>query len=443
MTNELYDTLSGTVVRAGDEDYARLSKTFAHTGEPAAIVRCHSPADVQQAVRLAADNDLVLSIRSGGHSNAGFSTNDGGLVIDLSPLDGVEVLDAAEGTVRLGAGATWETVADTLTPHGLAFTAGDSKPVGVGGLLLGAGIGWMVRKYGLSIDNLLAAELVLASGELVRVSSTERPDLFWAIRGGGGNFGIAVAFEVQARHLDGVHFGPIMFPRDLAADVVKGWARAMRAAPPELTSTINLLPAFGPDGPPPVMIRVCYAGTDADAAAKAIEPIRQLGPVLSDEVKAMPYADILEGPFPAPPGWSPLIRNVFVGTLSDELVDLVTTRPAKLGLFPVELRWIGGALNDVPADATAFGHRDIEVMLSGVSLGAPDAQLAVAADVKAFWDAVGPLTVGAYGNFLTHVDEASVRDVYPPATLARLAAIKREVDPTNLFRRNVNIQPAV
>lgn len=442
MTNDLYDNLSGTVVRTGDPDYPRLSTTFARTGQPAAIVRCHSPADVQQAVRLADDNDLVLSIRSGGHSNAGFSTNDGGLVIDLSPLDGVEVLDAAEGTVRIGAGATWETVAAELTQHGLAFTAGDSKPVGVGGLLLGAGIGWMVRKYGLSIDNLLAAELVLASGELVRVSASERPDLFWAIRGGGGNFGVAIAFEVRARHHDEVQFGMLMFPRDSAADVIKGWARAMRAAPAELTSTINLVPAFGPDGPPPLLLRVCYAGTDTDAAAKALEPIRQLGHVISDDVKLMPYPEILEEPFEA--FGIPVIRNLFVRSLSDEVVDLVAAHLPKLGLFPLELRWIGsGALNDVPADATAFAHRDVEVMLTGVSVGSPDDQANVAPTVQSFWNDVAPHASGSYANFLTNVDENSVRDVYPPATLARLAAIKREVDPANLFRLNVNVAPAV
>jgi FAD/FMN-containing dehydrogenase len=434
-------SMTGQIVLPEDEAYERLRNTFVHTGTPAIVVRCHDIEDVQCAVRHARDNALVLSIRSGGHSGVGFGTNDGGMVIDLSPIDDVEVVDAQQHIVRIGTGAQWIDVATTLGTHGVAISSGDTTTVGVGGLLLGGGIGWMVRRYGLALDTLLAAEVVTADGQALRASRDEHADLFWGLRGGGGNFGVVTTFEVAAQPVGQVLFGTVTYPAHETAAVLRRWRDHMRTAPDDITTTARMFPTFG--GPPaPLIIAVGYAGDDVEAGTQAIAPLLDLGDMVEQDIRRMPYADVLDAPGELPPAWRPWVRNRFARDLSDALIDTITTGAGTIGSMFVEIRGLGGHFGRVPRDATAFVHRDSEVMITTALLGSPDDHQRVASEFEAFWRALSPWTAGAYGNFLSTADEEDIASVYPPDTYRRLAAVKRTYDPDNLFNQNHNIRPA-
>ena len=230
----------GDIIEPGEAEYESARRTVLASGSPAHVLRPKNVGDMQAGVRFAARTGYLLSVRGGGHSYAGFGTNDGGLVIDLSRLANVEIIDKERHLVRIGGGATWGQVAAALAPHDLAISSGDTKSVGVGGLTLTGGIGWKVRKYGLALDNVAAAEVVTANGQVVHASAQENPELFWAIRGGGGNFGIVTAFEFVAHPTTDVFYGKIAFPAPEAATVLRGWADYLRTAPEELTSVAGL-----------------------------------------------------------------------------------------------------------------------------------------------------------------------------------------------------------
>ena len=254
----------------------RLAARCWLSGSPAHVLRPKNVGDVQAGVRFAARAGHLLSVRGGGHSYAGFGTNDGGLVIDLSRLANVEIIDKERHLVRIGGGATWGQVAAALAPHDLAISSGDTKNVGVGGLTLTGGIGWKVRKYGLALDNVAAAEVVTANGQVVHASAQENPELFWAIRGGGGNFGIVTAFEFVAHPTTDVFYGKIAFAASEAATVLQGWADYLRAAPEELTSFVEVANPFAGGPEAPVGIYVAFDGDDPQLAAQAIDPIRRV-----------------------------------------------------------------------------------------------------------------------------------------------------------------------
>ena len=433
--------IAGEVLVPGDDGYEARANAFVFTGRPAVIVRAESDEDVARAIGFAVEHGLEISTRSGGHSNAGFATNVGGLVLDLSPLDTVEVLDEAERLVRLGTGAQWAGVAKALAPYGLAFTSGDTTSVGVGGLLVGGGVGWMARKYGLALDSVVAATVVTADGRILAASAEEHPDLFWAIRGGGGNFGVVTSFTVVAQPVKQVFFGQILFAPDETADVLRGWAAYMASAPEELTATAMCWPTFGEDAAP-VAIMVCHAGDDDAAAALAIDPIRKLGTVVDDQVRLMPYGDLLADVNELPPGWRPRVRNRFAPAVTGELVTTILAQQAKLTNLYVEIRSIGGALNLVASDATAFAHRDTQALIMGVLLGSPEDNEPLLPTYEEFWSALAPSMSGAYSGFLSDILPADVDAVYPPQVYRRLAALKREYDPGNVFHLNVNVVPA-
>ncbi|MFM9372902.1 FAD-binding oxidoreductase [Streptomyces sp. Da 82-17] len=438
----LKEEISGTVVLPGDEAYAELRKSFVHTGSPAAVIQCHNTEDVRSALRFAQAEGLEIAVRSSGHNGAGFSTVDGGVVIDVSPLDSVDVVDPERRLVRLGTGASWARVGAELNKHGLAISSGDTTSVAVGGLLLGGGFGWMVRKYGLALDSVVAVELVTAEGEVLRASEQENADLFWALRGGGGNFGIATSFEVVAQPVSNVFFGTIAYPASEAAQVLQGWGAYMRTAPEELTSSAALFPSFGEEAPP-VTLLVCFAGDDQEAADKALAPLLELGTLLAKDVKLMPYPEVLEDASDLPPEWQPMTRNRLARECGPELVDAIANSPHRLGSMFVEIRAVGGALGRVAADATAFGHRDVHFMINTANLGSRAETLATQADHTAFWAGIEPHVSGAYGNFLSEVaeDAGDRAAAYPAATYARLAQVKAVYDPKNVFRRNINVKP--
>jgi len=438
----LHRDFGGTIIEPGGAEYDLASRTVLASGSPACVLRPETTGDVQAAVRFAVSTDLVLSVRGGGHSFAGFGTNDGGVVIDLSNLADVETINKERHLVRIGGGATWGQVAEALAPHGLAISSGDTKSVGVGGLTLTGGIGWKVRKYGLALDNVVAADVVTASGQVVHASSQENSELLWAIRGGGGNFGIVTAFEFAAHPTTDIFFGTIAFPASHAATVLRGWADYMRTAPEELTSiavAANPL-ASGPEAP--VEIRVALDGDDPQLAARAIDPIRRLGPVTRDDIVLEPYADTLEDGGAPPPGIQFAARSAFVDKESvPDVVQVLAEVRASERSPVIAVRSVGGAVSRVPDDATAYAHRQAELMLVTITVGPKPAIEAARPALETIWGKLAPHVRGAYANFLTSATEEDAAATYPTPTYQRLAAVKRRYDPANLFARNHNIRP--
>ncbi|MEU6409040.1 FAD-binding oxidoreductase [Microbispora sp. NPDC046933] len=433
----------GDVIEPGAAEYASASRSVLASGSPAYVLRPRSVQDVRAGVRFAADAGLVLSVRGGGHAFAGFGTNDDGVVIDLGGLANVEIIDKERHLVRIGGGATWGQVAAALAPHGLAISSGDTRSVGVGGLTLSGGIGWKVRRYGLALDNVVAAEVVTADGRVVHAGAEENPELFWAIRGGGGNFGIVTAFTFAAHPTTDVFFGRITFPASEAAAVLQGWADHLRTAPEELTSIANLANPFAGGPQAPIEIQVAFDGDDPRLAARAVDPIRRLGTVIEDDVALKPYADTLVDGAIAPPGIHLVTRSGFAGKESvPEVLRVLAEAGAAEGAPFISVRSVGGAVSRVPDDATAYAHRQAELMVVTTVAGPMPVVQAARPALETIWTRLAPHVSGAYANFLASAGEEDVAAVYPARTYRRLAAVKRQWDPGNLFARNHNVRPA-
>jgi FAD/FMN-containing dehydrogenase len=446
--NSTLDTLrrdfGGDIVEPGDADYESASRSLFVSGSPAYVLRPHSVGDVHAGVRFAARAGLVLSVRGAGHSFAGFGTNGGGVVIDLGNLANVEVIDDEQHLVRIGGGATWGRVAAALAPHGLAISSGDTKSVGVGGLTLTGGIGWKVRKYGLALDQLVAAEVVIANGTVVKASAQENPELFWAIRGGGGNFGIVTSFEFAAHPTTDVFYGKITFPMSEAASVLQGWADYLRSAPDELTSVVTLAnpSTGGPDAP--LEIDVVFDGDDPLLAADALDPIRRLGTMIDDNVARTPYADTLADGATPPPGIQFVTRSAFVEKDSvPDVLQILAEVAASTGSPVIGLRSVSGAVSRVPNDATAYAYRHAELMLVTLTAGPQPAVKAAEPTLDAIWTRLAAHVTGAYANFQASATEADVAAIYPTKTFRRLAAVKRHYDPGNVFAGNHNVRPSL
>jgi FAD/FMN-containing dehydrogenase len=443
MTQQLQTTtLTGEVLHPGDDGYDDAARAFFGEGAPALVARPRDADEVAAAVAHAVRNDLAVSVRSGGHGPLGSATNTGGIVIDLRHLDRVDVIDHDRRLVRVGGGATWETVAAALDPHDWGLTSGDTTSVGVGGLTLGGGIGWMVRRHGLAIDNLASARVVTADGRLVTASDDENPDLFWAIRGGGGNFGVVVDFDFVAQEVGSVHYGTVSYQLDDPVRLMVRWRDAMRVAPEELSSTLALMPRM-PGAPPSASVLLCYAGapgTDVKVADAAIEPLLELGTVTEATITERRYAEVLEEA-QHPPGIRLVGRNALVDRLDgDLLADIDAAHRAPVPNV-IALRSLGGAFARVPADATAFAHRDVEAM---VQLGMFLPGTTTDAEVEQAlgpWQAVAARGAGTYVNFQGSATAEDLAAAYPPATMARLTAVKRAYDPDNVFALNHNIAP--
>ncbi|MFC4908683.1 FAD-binding oxidoreductase [Actinomadura gamaensis] len=432
----------GDIIEPGTPDYESASGSFLVPGNPAHVLRPESVADVRAAVRFAGEAHLPLSVRGGGHAFSGFATNDGGVVIDLRGLSAVEVVDADRHLVRIGGGATWGQVADALAPHGLAISSGDTRSVGVGGLTLSGGIGWKVRKHGLALDALVAAEVVTAAGDLVRASADENPDLFWALRGGGGNFGVVTAFEFAAHPTTDIHYGKITFPAAELPSVLHGWADYLRTAPAEITSVINFANPFAGGPEAPVEVFVAFDGDDAESAAAAIDPIRKLGTVTSDDIALKPYRETLVDGMAPPPGIRLVTRSAFVENESvPDVLEILTEIGSAAGAPYFSVRSVGAAVSRVPDDATAYAHRRAELLVVTTNVGPAPVLEAGRPALAAIWARLTPHAGGAYANFLTTATDEDVAAVYPADTRKRLAEVKRQCDPANLFARNHNIRP--
>ncbi|AYF97142.1 FAD-binding oxidoreductase [Protaetiibacter intestinalis] len=432
----LRDATDAEVLLPGDDAYEALRPAYFGVGDPAAIVRPATPEQVADALRLAREHGLTVSVRSGGHAAQAFP-NPGGLVIDLAAFDSIELL--SDGTVRVGTAATWGEVAEALAPHGLVITSGDTRDVGVGGLALGGGMGWLVRAVGLTIDVLESVELVTVDGRQLTASAEREPELFWALRGGGGNFGVATHFTFRPTALPAVVGGRILFALDDLPGLLAGWRDVMRQAPDELSATFLALPAMGPDAAPTAQLVVCYAGEDEATGLAAIAPLLALPGVTGSDIARRPYLDLVDEAMTPPPVL--MVGGHGFADLDDEVI---ADYAAAVGGFPAptvaSIRYLGGAFARVSSDATAFAVRDREAMLFRVVFLPPDAAPELVAAAEASWAAVRARITSTYGNFAESGDPELLPLLYPPATLERLRAVKHAFDPDNLLARNHNIR---
>jgi FAD/FMN-containing dehydrogenase len=449
--DDLRGHLRGRVITPADDDYeaARLVKAGGYDLRPSAIVRVRDAQDVASVVRYARVTGTELAVRSGGHSGAAHGSTEGGIVIDLCEMKGLEI-DPEARTARAQTGLTAVEVTAAAAEHGLAVGFGDTGSVGIGGLTTGGGIGYLVRKHGLTIDSVLEAEVVTADGEILTVDETHHPDLFWAIRGGGGNYGAVTSFTYRLHQVAGVVGGILVLPA--TPETVEGFIAAAEAAPEELSTIANVMNCppmpFVPEehhGSLVILGMLCYAG-DADAGEAAMAPFRELAEPLADLVKPIPYPEM----YPPEEGgedYRPTaVGNTFfmdsVGRSEAEAI-IRHLSASDAPMRAAQLRVLGGAMARVPADATAFAHRSSRIM--GICVAFYDGEADRAekdAWARAFADDLHQSDDGAYVNFLEADDPDGVRRAYPGATGERLARIKAQYDPDNLFRRNHNIAPA-
>ena len=436
-------SLQGRAVEPGDRAYAGLQHNYLRSGAPGLILRPRTPDEVAEALAYArahgaaGEGGIPLGIRSGGHGISGRSTNDGGLVVDLSSFDGVEVLDAATRRVRVGAGATWGAVAEALQPHGWAITSGDYGGVGVGGLATTAGIGLLGRSQGLTIDHVVAADVVTADGRQVRASATENPELFWGLRGAGGNLGVVTSLELEAGELGNVVYSQMALDASDTAGLLERWGATVEAAPRELTSFLILGPPR--NGQPAVaQLMTVWASEDTEAAVGQLEALADAGPLLQHQAYLVPYTGVVQRPDPAAVhtgGGDPAVRSALVTHLSDDVARAFEQVTASGFAYFLSVRATGGAAHDVAPDATAYAHRHQNFLLS--AMGGSQERLDV------LWDeTMGPHSDGLYLSFDTDTRPERLADAFPGATLDRLRALKREWDPENLFRSNFPIPPA-
>ena len=444
----LRDRFDGRVTAPGDPGYDQARKVFYGKWDrrPAAIVRPADAAEVAQVVGLARDTGLELAVRSGGHSLAGHSVADGGIVLDLSQLTALEV-DRERRSAWAQTGLTAGAYTKAVGADGLVTGFGDTGSVGIGGLTLGGGVGYLVRRHGLTIDNLLAAEVVTADGRVLQVDHERHPDLFWAIRGGGGNFGVATRLRFRLHELPGIVGGMLLLPADAA--VIEGFVAAAGAAPEELSGIANIMVAPPMPFLPPqahgklvIMAMLAYAG-DVEAGERALAPFRALAEPLADMVQPMPYAGLFE-PQDDIEVVEESARSMFLDGFDRAAAETVVQhlQASTAAMAVAQLRVLGGAMARVPADATAFAHRDRPIM-AGVGAVYEHAADRPAHDAWADGFAAalrgGP---GVYVNFLSDEGPERVREAYPGPTWDRLVEVKRRYDPHNLFHRNQNIPPA-
>jgi FAD/FMN-containing dehydrogenase len=446
--SELGEGISGRVIAPEDDGYEGARALFygGMDRRPAVIVRVADAADVARVIGYAREHGLELAVRGGGHSNAGHSTTDGGIVLDLRDMKDIEI-DVEGRTAWAESGVTAFEFSSAVGAHGFAVGFGDTGSVGIGGITLGGGVGLLVRKYGLTIDDLLAAEIVTADGELLHIDDEHHPDLFWAIRGGGGNFGVVTRLRFRLHELPTVVGGMLMLPA--TAEIVAGFMALAEAAPEELSTIANVMPAppmpFVPEelhGTMCVMALMVYAG-DAEEGDRALAPFRALAEPLADMLKPMPYPETYP---PEDDSYHPtaVSRTMFIDTVDADVAETIMRwlEGSDASIRVAQLRVLGGAMARVPSDATAFAHRASRIMVNVAAFyEGPEDKLARDTWVEDFAAALRQSDIGAYVNFIGEEGPSALCQPYPPATLDRLVQIKTRYDPTNLFRLNQNIPP--
>ena len=449
QSTEALAGVAGRVIAPDDPSYDQARVVF-YGGidkRPSAIVQVANVADIQRVIAIARDSGYELAVRSGGHSIAGHSTTEGGLVIDLRSMARIDI-DPDERTAWVETGATAIQVTEAAAKHGLVVGFGDSGSVGVGGITLSGGIGFLVRKLGLTIDSVLAAEVVTADGRHLRVDADHHPDLFWAIRGGGGNFGVVTRLQFQLHPLPQFTGGILVLPA--TAETVAGFVDAALTAPQELSAIGNVMPApplpFLPQelhGKLVIFGMLAYAGDDA-SAQRALAPFRALATPLADMVKSQPYAAMYP---PEDKSYRPTAigRTMFVEgvdrSLAATIVEWLSKSDAAMRV--AQLRVLGGAVSRVSSDATAYAHRSKRMLVNVAAFyTTPDDRAIRAKWVADFAAVVQPNDNGAYVGFLGDEGARRVRSAYPGSTWERLSRVKATYDPSNLFRLNQNIEPA-
>ncbi len=445
----LQSSIRGQVIRPEDAGYDKARAVFYTwvSKKPGLIVRAKDADDVKTVVNFARDNQLELAVRGGGHSVAGHSLSEGGVVLDMSGMQGLNI-DVDGRTAWAEAGLTAGKYTEATGVHGLTTGFGDTGSVGIGGLTLGGGVGYLVRKYGLTIDSLLAAEIVTADGKLLQIDEENHPDLFWAIRGGGGNFGVVTRFKYQLQPVSDIVGGMLLLPA--TPETISGFIDAAEAAPEELSGIANVMPAPPMPFLPPEMhgkviifAMLVYAGS-GEAGERAIAPFKKLATPLGDMTGPKKYPEIYTGPEgPHPVAGSAL--TIFADKIDKSDAQLILGRlnSNDAPIRVMQLRVLGGAMARVPVMATAFAHRKSKIMVNVATLYE---NLADASRHEAWTketaNALKQTDKGAYVNFLGNEGEARIRAAYPGFTWQRLTEIKRKYDPGNLFHMNQNIPPA-
>ena len=449
------EDLRGDVILADDDSYDEARKVWNGLIDrrPALIAECADEADVVRAVNFARENGLLVAVRGGGHNVAGFSTCDDGIVIDLSGMKAITV-DQASRTVRAQAGLTWGEFDKATQAHGLATTGGLVSETGIAGFTLGGGIGWLMRKHGLTIDNLLSVEIVTADGRRMLANAKDNPDLFWGVRGGGGNFGIVTEFTFRLHPVGPEVYGGAMFyPVAKARELLRFYGNWVRTLPDELTTLLAFLTAppapFMPQhlqGTPMVGIAMCYIGPPKDGDA-VVKPLRDFATPAVDLVAPLPYT-ALQGMFDegAPKGILSYWKTEYLKALDDRTIETLVTQVGRMGapFAQVHIHHVEGAVARVKADATPFGHRDSAYVLNVLGMWMDPAET----DRHVHWardfsKAIQPFSTGSpYINFLGDEGEERIRAAYGEKKYTRLVQLKNKYDPKNLFRLNQNIKPS-
>jgi FAD/FMN-containing dehydrogenase len=455
---ELEIALAGSIVGPGDPNYDRARRVWnnAIDKRPALIVRAASTEDVARTIAFARRVGQPIAVRGGAHSAAGFSTCDDGIVLDLAQLNDVRV-DVDSRRAFAGGGSTWKIFDAATQAHGLATTGGLVSSTGLGGFVLGGGVGHLVRKYGLTCDNLLSAELVTADGSIVQTSESLNSELFWALRGGGGNFGVATRFELNLHRVGPVVLGGvIIYPGEQTAQVMTGWRDLLSGVPDELTTKIALAAApaapFIPlewQGKKVASVVACWAG-DPIEGQDIVRPLRSLGTPIADLLGPVPYVNLQQLFDPAwPAGAANYFTSAFFNRMPDEAINTVVDYQRHAANLPVRselhIHHLGGAIARVPAGATAFTDRASNFVLFSVTRTPGRAELSEHIDwARAARDALAIYgNGGMYVNFPGDAQQGDVDRSYPPQIHARLQAVKNQYDPLNVFRFNINIRPTL
>ncbi|GAA2234738.1 LLM class flavin-dependent oxidoreductase [Herbiconiux moechotypicola] len=433
--DSLPDSLVARAVEPGDAGFARVRSTYLRGGSPGIVLRVRSVEEVVDALGFArAHPEVAFAVRSGGHGISGRSTNDGGIVLDLSALDTIEVLDESTRRVRIGPGARWMDVAAELAAHGWALSSGDYGGVGVGGLATAGGVGWLVREHGLTIDHLRAVEIVLASGEVVRASDTENSELFWAVRGAGANFGVVVAFEFEVDEVGEVGWAQLAFDASDTTGFLERWGRTVEGAPRDLTSFL-LMGGSRPGRPPVAQVMAVVDSSDPAVIVERLQPLAETAPLVDQSVQLVPYAALManaQGGDHDAQG-EPAARSGLVEHITPEFAAAIARLLESGAVYFFQIRSVGGAVSDVDPSATAYANRSAN--FSVIAFGSDRSRL------DALWDELAPHFSGLYLSFETDLRPERVADAFPPATLARLRTLKARYDPANLFRDNFNLTP--
>jgi hypothetical protein len=439
-------SLRGELFQPGEVGYdaARSIYNAMIDRHPALIVRCAGVADVISAINFARTHGLLVAVRGGGHNVAGRAMCNGGLVIDLSRMKGIRV-NPVTRTVRAEGGCTWGDLDRETQAFGLATTGGTVSTTGIAGLTLGGGLGWLMRQYGLSCDNLVSVDLVTAEGQFLTASASENADLFWGMRGAGANFGVATSFEYRLHPVGPLLAGMLIYPFAKANDVLRFYRDVTAGAPDEFTALAGLLSL--PDGEPALAIISCYNGP-IEAGEEVMRPLRAFGPPLADQVGPMTYLQVqtmLDASFPA--GVRNYWKTSFLKDLSDEAVETLVTyfRTVPSPLTAVLIEQFGGAVGRIGQEETAFSPRDQRFNLGIVSRWTDPAESEKQRRwTREFWEVMQPFaTEAVYVNYLAEDEDDRIKALYGAAKYDRLVRLKNTYDPTNFFQLNPNIKPIV